>query len=443
MKNEILEGPLLRRIILFAIPLAASSTLQQLFNAADTAVVGHFAGKEAMAAVCSNSPLINLLLAVFIGLSIGANVVISRFIGLQEEDRISEAVHTSITLALLSGIFLLGAGQLIARRALQIMGSPEDVIDLATVYLRIYFLGAPAIMLYNFLSAILRSTGDSKRPMLAVTFAGIVNVCLNLLFVIVFHLSVVGVASATVIANYLGVCYLLQVLRHEKKPIRFYPDRLKIHAVHLAAILRIGVPAGIQGMIFSLANTVIQSSVNSFGSAAVAGSAAAFNLEIIGYYTVNAFDQAAVTFTSQNYAARKLDRCRQIYRYSMISAFLATFIFDMIVVLFRGQFIRIFTSDPSVIFYANQRILCVAMFHWMITSYEIAASCLRGMNYSLLPTILMVAGTCVFRIMWVMFFLPLHRSFSTLLYVYPASWVITGTLVLSAYFIVRKRALAE
>lgn len=443
MKNEILQGPLFKRIILFAIPLAASSTLQQLFNAADTAVVGRFAGKEAMAAVGSNSPLINLLLAIFIGLSIGANVVISRLIGLRQESRISEAVHTSITVALLSGIFLLGAGQLIARKALLLMGSPEDVIDLATVYLRIYFLGAPAIMLYNFLSAILRSTGDSKRPMLAVSFAGIVNVCLNLLFVIVFRLGVIGVSAATVIANYLGVSYLLHVLQHEKEPIRFYPDRLKIHAVHLADILRIGVPAGIQGMIFSLANTVIQSSVNSFGSAAVAGSAAAFNFEVIGYYTVNAFDQAAVTFTSQNYAARQIERCRRIYRLSMISAFAATFILDMAVVVLRGQFIRIFTTDPSVIYFANQRVLCVVMFHWMITSYEIAASCLRGMNYSLLPTVLMVVGTCVFRIVWVTVFLPLHRSFSTLLYVYPASWVITGTLVLSAYFIVRKKAFAE
>ena len=298
-----LNGPLAGPIILFALPLALSSMLQQLFNAADTAVVGRFASSQAMAAVGSNSSVINLVVALFVGLSVGTNVVIASLIGRGRKDAIPTAVHTAVVVALISGVLLLFVGIGIARPMLTLMNTPEDVLDLAVLYLRIYFLGMPFIMLYNFGAAILRSKGDSTRPVYALICGGVLNVLLNLLLVIVFHLHVIGVASATVTSNVVSSFLVMWFLLHEEDEFRLNPKNLQIHTRYLMQMFRIGLPAGLQGVVFSLSNTVIQSGVNSFGSSASAGSAAALNFEIIAYYIVNSFNQATVTFTSQIYAS--------------------------------------------------------------------------------------------------------------------------------------------
>ena len=436
---DLLHGPLLGPIVFFAVPLAVSSMLQQLFNAADTAVVGRFAGSQAMAAVGSNSPIINLIVSLFVGCSVGANVVISTLIGQGRKNEISEAVHTAITFALASGIFLIAVGLLAAVPLLRLVDTPEDVQDYAALYLRIFFCGMPFLMLYNFGSAVLRSKGESKKPVYALICGGVLNVCLNLIFVIVFHLHVIGVALATVISNGVSSCLVLRCLVRETGPFHVDPRRLHVKREHLVRMIQIGFPAGLQGIVFSLSNTVVQSGINSFGSLASAGSAAALNFEIIAYYAVNAFNQAAVTFTSQNYAAGKYDRCRKIYRICMLCALASTGCIDFGVILGRNVLLRIFTTDPQVIAYATIRLTHILAFQWMVCSYEVTGSTMRGMGYSMTPAMLTILGTCVLRIFWVLVIFPMYRSLEVLYSVYPVSWVVTGSLVLGAYFVIRRK----
>ena len=298
---DMIHGSLWNKILLFALPLAASSILQQLFNSVDTAVVGRFASSQALAAVGSNSSLISLMINLFLGVSLGSNVVIAHYIGQGSEKNIKAAVHTAMLVAVLCGFFVLLFGQVIARPVLLLMGTPEDVIDLAVLYLRIYLLGMPCIMLYDFGASILRSTGDSKRPLYALIAAGIINTILNLILVIGFGMGVSGVAIATVISNMVSSGIVLHILLHEQEPIRVELGQLSIVPKELKKILVIGIPAGLQGMMFSIANVCIQSAINSFGSNAIAGSAAALNFEFFAYFIVNAFAQTTVTFTSQNY----------------------------------------------------------------------------------------------------------------------------------------------
>lgn len=438
---DMLHGPLAGPIILFALPLAVSSMLQQLFNAADTAVVGRFASSQAMAAVGSNSSVINLVVALFVGLSVGTNVVIAGLIGRGKREEISTAVHTAVVVALMSGVFLVFVGISIARPMLTMMNTPEDVLDLAVLYLRIYFLGMPFIMLYNFGAAILRSKGDSTRPVYALICGGILNVLLNLLLVIVFRLHVIGVASATVTSNLVSSFLVMWFLLHEEDEFRLDLRKLGINTGYLLQMVRIGMPAGLQGVVFSLSNTVIQSGVNSFGSAASAGSAAALNFEIISFYIVNSFNQAAVTFTSQNYAAGKYDRCRRVFGLSLLFTVIGAGTMDFLFIAGRHFTLSLFTTDPKVFEYAVIRFTHILAFQWMVSFYEISGSALRGMGYSMTPTMITIFGTCVFRILWVMTLFPRHRSFGFLLYVYPASWLITGTLVLTAYFLICKKAM--
>ena len=436
-----LNGPLAGPIILFALPLALSSMLQQLFNAADTAVVGRFASSQAMAAVGSNSSVINLVVALFVGLSVGTNVVIASLIGRGRKDEIPTAVHTAVVVALISGVLLLFVGIGIARPMLTLMNTPEDVLDLAVLYLRIYFLGMPFIMLYNFGAAILRSKGDSTRPVYALICGGVLNVLLNLLLVIVFHLHVIGVASATVTSNVVSSFLVMWFLLHEEDEFRLNPKKLQIHRGYLMQMIRIGLPAGLQGVVFSLSNTVIQSGVNSFGSSASAGSAAALNFEIIAYYIVNSFNQATVTFTSQNYAAGKYDRVKKVFRLAILFTVIGAGTLDFLFIAGRHFTLSLFTTDPEVFKYAVIRFTHILAFQWMVSSYEISGSAMRGMGYSMTPTVITIFGTCVFRIFWVLTLFPRHRDFGFLLYVYPASWLITGSLVLLAYFLVCRKAM--
>lgn len=438
-----LNGPLAGPIILFALPLALSSMLQQLFNAADTAVVGRFASSQAMAAVGSNSSVINLVVALFVGLSVGTNVVIASLIGRGRKEEIPTAVHTAVVVALISGVLLLFVGIGIARPMLTLMNTPEDVLDLAVLYLRIYFLGMPFIMLYNFGAAILRSKGDSTRPVYALICGGVLNVLLNLLLVIVFHLHVIGVASATVTSNVVSSFLVMWFLLHEEDEFRLNPKNLQIHRGYLMQMIRIGLPAGLQGVVFSLSNTVIQSGVNSFGSSASAGSAAALNFEIIAYYIVNSFNQATVTFTSQNYAAGKYDRVKKVFRLAILFTVIGAGTLDFLFIAGRHFTLSLFTTDPEVFKYAVIRFTHILAFQWMVSSYEISGSAMRGMGYSMTPTVITIFGTCVFRIFWVLTLFPRHRDFGFLLYVYPASWLITGFMVLLAYFLVCRKAMPE
>ena len=434
-----LEGSLLDKIVLFALPFAASSILQQLFNAADLAVVGRFASAEAMAAVGSNSSVINLIISLFVGLSVGVNTVIAGQIGGGHKERISETVHTVISVAFLAGFALIFIGFALSRPILRLMGAPEDVMNLALVYLRIYFLAMPAILVYNYGSAILRSKGDSRRPLYALTLSGIINVILNLIFVIVFKLHVIGVAGATVISNTFGAGMILYYLMTEEEPFRLNFHKLCINRHFLFMMMQIGMPAGLQGMVFGLSNVVIQSSVNSFGANAIAGSTAAVNFDFLSYCVVNSFGQSAVTFISQNFNAHHFDRCDKVFRICMISGTAASALVVFLLVTFRYSLIRIFTTDPLVIEYAMIRTMVCFSLHFLIASYEISGGCLRGMGHSLLPAMIAIFGTCIFRLIYVFTYVSKVHTFEALFRVYPISWIITGTLTLTAYFVTRKR----
>ena len=440
---DLLHGPLAGKIVLFALPLAFSSILQQLFNMADTAVVGRFASSQAMAAVGANGALVNLIVALFVGISVGVNVRISSYIGMRMEDRIGRAVHTAVLVALIAGTFLMVLGFFITKPLLFLVNTPDDVIDLAILYLRIYFVGMPAALIYNFGSAILRSKGDSRRPLYALTLSGIVNVLLNLVFVIGFKMSVAGVGIATVLSNTLSAGLILFFLFHEEETYRLDLRKLAINRDDLFFMLKIGLPAGGQGVLFSLSNTVILSAVNSFGYAAAAGSAASLNFESYCYLIVNAFSQAGLTFTSQNFAAGQYDRCRKIFRLSLMFSIAGAAVLDLVFLLGRGFFLRIFTVDPAVIEFAQVRMFTVLVFQWLISTYEVAGSTLRAMNYSFTPTLLMVFGSCVLRIIWVSFIFPMNRTFPFLLTIYPISWVITGTMVVGVYLALRKKVFAK
>ena len=436
---DMLHGSLWNKILLFALPLAASSILQQLFNSVDTAVVGRFASSQALAAVGSNSSLISLMINLFLGVSLGSNVVIAHYIGQGSEKNIKAAVHTAILVAVLCGFFVLLLGQVIARPVLLLMGTPEDVIDLAVLYLRIYLLGMPCIMLYDFGASILRSTGDSKRPLYALIAAGIINTILNLVLVIGFGLGVSGVAIATVISNMVSSGIVLYILLHEKEPIRVELGQLSIVPKELKKILVIGIPAGLQGMMFSIANVCIQSAINSFGSNAIAGSAAALNFEFFAYFIVNAFAQTTVTFTSQNYGAGEVDRCKKIFRLNMVFSLVFCGMLSAVFVLGRGFFLRLYTTDEAVLVFATQRLLIATTLELLTSTYEISAGAMRGLGHSLLPAIITCVGSCLLRLVWIATACRMVHDFRILMIIYPISWVITGTAMLTAYFCIRKK----
>lgn len=441
MANQIdmLKGPLAKKIFLFALPLAATSTVQQLFNAADVAILGHFAGSEALAAVGSNTPIINLLINLFIGLSIGANVVIANYIGQGRSDRINDAVHTAVLLSVIGGIIVGILGIIIAKPMLVLMDSPDNVIGLATSYLQIFFAGMPFMMIYIYSAAILRSKGDTKRPLLILLGSGVIKVGLNLLFVIVLGLSVRGVAVATIIANLLNSGAVVYLLIHETGAFKLNLRKLCIKKEHLIRILKIGVPAGVQGMVFSFSNVCIQAAVNGFGSEAIAGSAAAVNFEFLCYFILNAFGQTAVTFTSQNYGAQNKERCRAVFRDCMIMGTAAMLICNFGFYFGRHIFILFFSSDPEVLSWAMIRMTRVLIFQWIACSYEISGQCLRGMEHSMLPAGFSILGSCVLRIVWIYTVFQAVSSFEMLMNIYPISWAITGIATLIAYAIISRR----
>ena len=436
---DMLHGSLWDKIILFALPFMASSVLQQLFNATDTAVVGRFASSQAMAAVGSNASVIALIIGLFTGMAMGTNVVVARRIGQGRDQDIHDAAVTSMALAILGGFFLIIVGAVVSRPLLMLMGTPDDVLEQAVLYLRLFMLGMPFNMVYNFGSAVLRSKGDSRRPLYALMVSGIFNVALNLLFVIVFRWGVAGVAIATGLANVVSATIILILLSREEERFRVTLRGLYIRKTPLLDILRIGIPAGLQGMVFSFSNIILQSAINSFGSAAVAGSAAAQNFEFISYFIINSFTQAAVTFTSQNYGAGDLKRCREVFKWAILFGTGISMCADVAFVLCRYQLIGFFAADPEVIHYAVTRMTTVLLFGWIANSYEVVGGALRGLGYSMLPTILAIIGSCLFRIAWVFTLFRQTGTFESLIIVYPVTWALTGTMMVTAYLIVRRR----
>ena len=440
-KNEIdmLHGPLLKKILLFALPLAASSLLQELFNSVDVAVVGHYVGSKALAAVGSNTPVIGLLINLFVGVSMGACAVLSHHIGTRNTERIRHTIGTIALVALISGILLLFIGWSAARPILEWMGTPSDVLSDAVLYLRVYFLGMPFIMIFNFGAAILRSVGDTRRPLYILVAAGVLNMILNILFVVCLHLGVLGVAIATGFANLLSAALIVRVLRREAEPYRLHYRSLSINGRELMHMLRIGLPAGLQGVIFSLSNVIVQSSINSFGSDAIAGSAAALNFELYCYFLIQGFNGAAISFIAQNYGAKKIDRVRRVFWICMGMSVLACAVFNVLFATWSEFFLSFFSSTEGVYHYGGIRMHIVLALQFLACSYEIAGSSLRGMGWSLTPALLTVFGTCMLRIFWVYVICPSWHSFDVLMMVYPISWILTGTLVLCAYWMIIRK----
>ncbi|SFK51031.1 putative efflux protein, MATE family [Lachnospiraceae bacterium KH1T2] len=440
-KSEInmLEGSIFDKLCMVAIPLALSSILQQLFNAADVAVVGKFSTSAAMAAVGSNAPVINIIVSLFTGLSVGANVVIADFIGKDKKERVSDAVHTSVLLSLISGVIVLFIGIAAARPILEALSTPTDVLELAVEYLRFYFIGMPFLMIYNFGSAILRSVGDSKRPLYCLAVSGIINIFLNLFFVIYCDMSAAGVGLATTISNGFGAYMIIKILREEQGVLHLDMRKLRIDKECLIKTIKIGGPAGLQGTIFSFSNTVIQAAINFFGAACIAGNSAALNFEYISYFVVNGFAQSCMTFVSQNYAAGNFERCKKIFRIAMFSAVGFCAIVAGTFTFFREQLLHLFTSDEEVIRYGIVRTFCIAMLEPMTASYEISGASLRGIGHSMLPAVISMIGCCGVRLVYIYFTFGKWTSFAQVACVYPLTWVVTGAATLIAYIVIAKK----
>lgn len=436
-RMDMVNGSLGDKIIKYAIPLAVTGVLQQLFNAADLAVVGHFSGKEAMAAVGSNAPVIGLLVNLFVGISLGSNVIIARSIGQGDNENISKAVHTSVIVALLGGLFITVIGELLSPGIVQMLDVPGDVYPLAVKYLRIYLAGMPVILLYNFEAAIFRSCGNTQTPLIALVVSGILNVALNLFFVRGLGMDVDGVATATVLANLVSAIILFAALLKTELAIRINPRGLAVHWDVLGQILKIGIPAGVQGMIFSFANIIIQSAVNSLGTTVMAASSAAFNLEVFSYYIMNSFGQACTTFVGQNYGAGKGGRCRKTLKLCLLQSFISTAAVSIVILLFSRPLLSIFNTDPDVIAAGRIRLEYIFFAYMFSFAQEVLSGYLRGFGVSFIPAACSVIGICGVRLTWIFTVFRQAPSFATVMQVYPLSLGVTAAVILIVTLIVK------
>ncbi|MBQ2832971.1 MAG: MATE family efflux transporter [Clostridia bacterium] len=441
---DMTEGPLAAKVLFFALPIMLSGILQLVFNAADTIVVGRFAGNQALAAVGSVGSLNNLIISLFIGLSVGANVVVARYTGSRNHRAVSDTVHTAVLLSVIGGVFLSLVGVFLAHPLLLLMGSPEDVIDLAVLYVRILFIGMPVQMLYNFCAAILRAIGDTKRPLYFLTVAGVINVLLNLLFVVAFHMSVAGVALATIISQAVSAWLVLHSLMIMEGPTHLSLRRLRLHPKYLKEIVRIGLPAGIQSSFFSLSNVVIQSSVNSFGSIVIAGNSAAANVGNFIYQAMNTFHQAIICFAGQNIGARKPRRIITSIKVCMLWAVVFGLLLGVLSCVFGEHLLALYSSDPAVIAAGLERMYIVCAPYFLCGMMDVMTGALRGIGYSVLPMVVSLLGACVFRILWVATIFAAVPTMQCLMISYPVSWLMTF-LVLVAFFrlIWKRRFLLE
>lgn len=439
-KLDMLNGSIWNKLPVFALPIAATGILEQLFNASDIAIVGNFAQTDktaAVAAVGANSPIIGLILNLFIGIALGANVVIANAVGRDDKQTVQKAVHTSMVVSVIGGVLVAIIGELIAEPLLTVLNVPDDVLELALLYLRIYFLGMPVILLYNFEAAIFRSIGETKMPLIALTLSGILNVLLNLFFVIVLKMSVNGVATATVLANVVSAGILYIKLVKSDKYIKVEFKKLRIDGKVFAKIMQIGLPAGIQSAVFAVANIVIQGAINSLGTVVIAASSAAFNIEIIAYNVMNSFSQACTTFVGQNFGANKIDRCKKTLFLCLIEDAIASGT-AILIVLITGKFLlSIFNNDPEVIEIGYTRLVIIFIAYIFSMLYEVMSGYLRGFGFSLVPAILTTVGVCVLRIIWINTVFPANRTFVTIMTAYPVSLATTAVLIFIALIIYR------
>lgn len=440
-KIDILHGSIWDKVLAFALPLAATSVLQQLFNSADVVVVGQFSGSKALAAVGSTSPITSLFITIFVGLSIGANVVISRFLGAQNDKQVKKAVHTSLVLSVISGIIIALIGELIAKWLLVMMSTPAEVLDQALLFLRITFIGMIFLTIYNFESAILRASGDTKRPLYCLLISGVINVSLGLFFVVICKLDVAGVALATLIADATSALLLLIILIKEKGALKVSFKDLQIDSRITKDILFTGIPAAIQGMLFNIANIIIQSGINSLGADVVAASTVGLNFEIYIYYLITGFAQASITFNSQNYGAKNYKRCIQSTRWCMGLGFIFTMLLSGIFILFSHTFAGIFTSDQAIIELATIRMRYILAFEFLNMTIEIMSGSLRGLGNPMISTILCVIFVCGVRLFYMFVIFPHYNTFNMLLIIYPISWATASASIVSAYFVVKKKKL--
>lgn len=424
---DMVNGPILKKMLLFTFPLMCSSILQLLFNAADIVVVGRFAGDHSLAAVGSNAALINLMTNVFLGLSIGGNVLAARDFGAGNEEELSKTVHTAMFLGMVSGVILTILGVVFAPQLLKLMQTPEKILPLASLYLRIYFLGMPAMMIYNFGSALLRSVGDTKRPLYYLMIAGVINVVLNMIFVIGFQMDVAGVGLATVISQCISGCLVLRCMMREQGAMQLVPGKLRIYKEKLIRIACVGLPAGFQGAIFSLSNVVIQSSVNLFGEVVVAGNSAAMNLEGFVYVAMNAFHQAAVVFTGQNVGAGKKDRIPKILLVAEACVIVTGVAFGWVMYGFGRPLLHIYSNSPSVIDAGMVRMAIILLPYALCGMMDVVVGVLRGMGYSVRPMIISLIGACGLRLIWIatVFQIPQFHNISTVYLSYPITWTVT------------------
>ncbi len=438
---DMVHGSLVPKILLFAIPLIFSSVLQLLFNAADIVVVGRFSadGANSIAAVGSTSSVINLIIALFMGLAVGVNVLAARFYAAGRQKDMSETVHTSIMISLIGGALIAIFGCLVARPVLIAMGSPDEVIGLSVLYLRIYFLGAPGLFLYNLGSAILRAIGDTRRPLLFLVISGICNVVLNLLFVIALHMGVAGVALATILSEGISAGLIIWCLMKAPEMYRLQLNLLRITKDKLVQILRIGIPAGLQGTIFSFSNVLIQSSVNSFGSVVMAGNAAAANLEGFVYVSMNALYQASVSFTSQNYGAGEWKRIGKILRVCLAIVSIVGLVMGNLFYLFGTQLLGLYTTDTNAIQAGLVRMSIICTMYLLCGIMDTICGSIRGLGYAMVPMITSLIGACGFRIIWIYTVFRQFHSLKVLYWSYPVSWALTAAAHLVCYFILRRR----
>ena len=432
-------GPFFKKILIFAFPLMLTGVLQLVYNATDIMVVGRFAGSAALAAVGSTSSLVNLIINLFIGLSTGAGVITARHIGANLSERTHKCVHTAMGISIISGFAVCLFGYFLSGTFLKLMGTPEDVLPLATKYLKIYFLGAPGSLVYNFGASIVRATGDTKRPLYILASTGIVNVILNLVLVIVFHLDVAGVAIATIVAQYISAILIVARLTHLPNECRVNFKKIKIYKQELKEIMRIGVPAGFQSSLFSFSNVLIQSTINTFGSVAMAGNTAAQNADAIIYTCTNAVAQTAMTFTSQNIGAKRHENLRKIFFICLGTAFSISVILGALGLIFPHQIIGIFTTEKDVIEIGTQRLYILMTTYFMCSLMDVAGCQIRGMGKSVEPMVITLLGACGIRVLWLYTGFPLRKELWNLYLSYPISWTITFIALTICYFVFEKR----
>ena len=435
---DMCNGTIMDKLISFALPLMLSGILQLMFNAVDIIVVGRFSGSEALAAVGSTTALINVFTNLFIGISLGANVLAARFFAAGRREEMSETVHTSITLALISGIFMAFVGLIFSKGALELMGTPEDVIGLSTLYMRIYFMGMPFFMLYNYGAAILRAVGDTKRPLYFLIIAGVINAGLNMVLVIVFGLGVAGVGIATVFSQMVSCVLVLICLCRTEGSYKLSFSKLSIKGYYLKQIFQVGIPAGIQSTVINFSNTLLQSSVNSFGSTAMAGYTAANNILGFLYVSINSVTQACMSFTSQNFGVGKYKRMDRVLIDCMILSVGAALALGCGAYFFGAEILQVYTEEADVIQCGVEILSITTVPYFLCGIMDLFPGALRGMGYSAVPMVLSIIGTVGMRVLWIFVFFPQHRSLYFLFISYPASWIATIVMQVVCYYFVRK-----